>query len=188
MSGRETIRQKKDMQTFTKIFKKLEPELQAIVLEDVRSALRNIENAKPNPFNLRDRTIALIDEVETYWLCHPFSAITTERIYYEPVHVYDFSLGENAINPALVEYSKEYEKNLKTVGKYIPNENKELCLAWDNLDGLHTQVAMDCERIGYYVGVLMGAKLMGATRAQLEQFCHGLEQQLYGDAEEETKP
>ena len=35
--------------------------------------------------------------------------------------------------------------------------------AWHRLDTLSATISYQAEKIGYYLGVLMGAKLMGAT-------------------------
>jgi len=42
----------------------------------------------------------MIDEVETYWLTHQFDAISMQGAYTKnPVELYKFSLGEQALIP-----------------------------------------------------------------------------------------
>ena len=126
---------------------------------------------------------SLIEEIETYWLCHPFWAISNQGSDENPVEIYNFSLGKMALDPSLPVNAKCFEENLEILWKKThvndsDTRDKEAEEALAAIDSLNTGIAKGCERIGYHVGVLMGAKLMGASRAQLEQLCQGLAKHL----------
>jgi hypothetical protein len=52
-------------------------------------------------------------------------------------------------------------ENVRLVTKRKPSEM--LSDAWHRLDTLSATISYQAEKIGYYLGVLMGAKLMGVT-------------------------
>jgi hypothetical protein len=141
---------------------------------------KKTQEAKPSPKTQRQKIIgSIIEEVEHYWLTHPFDAISLQGAYTEnPVELYKFSRGDHALIPSLVKDQERYEQCLHILGNLFSVENKEANKAWDDLDSLRTQIARDCEHIGYYVGVIMGARLMGAAHAQLEQLGDGLDKYL----------
>lgn len=62
---------------------------------------KKTQEAQPSPKTHRQKIIALmIDEVETYWLTHQFDAISMQGAYTKnPVELYKFSLGEQALIP-----------------------------------------------------------------------------------------
>jgi len=127
-----------------------------------------------------DRKIeAMIDEVEQYWQTHMFDAISSQASYSEqPVDIYKFSRGDQALIPSTVADDRRFDKALDTLARRLPDADKEADAAWHDLDSMRTAIARKCEHVGYFVGILMGAKLMGATRLQLEQFGVALDKHL----------
>jgi hypothetical protein len=131
--------------------------------------------------NRKEVIASIIGEIEHYWQTHVFEAIWSQGAYQsgsQAVDIYKFSRGDEPLLPEIIKDQEKFDEALDSLDELVPNENKEACKAWSDLDTLRNVIARNCGEVGYFIGVLMGAKLMGATHEQLEQFGRALDRYL----------
>lgn len=132
---------------------------------------RNLKKTKPERNERMHRVIgAIIDKVEGYFLTHLFTAVecTSDT---KTIDITEFSVS---IDHEISVDDRCFDEAWDIVGKAIPADNKAAHDAHHDLDGLRTSIRWRSEQVGYYVGVFAGARLMGASRLDLEKLGEGL--------------
>jgi hypothetical protein len=123
---------------------------------------------------LQESIKAIIDEVDGYYLTHAFEAGSEGQT----LDVHSFTRGDHAISPQVLANAKRFDELCDTILEAIPNVDEKVRYAISRLDELYTSLGTSCERGGYYIGVLLGARLMGASRDELERLGDGLYRHL----------
>ena len=124
----------------------------------------------------------MIDKVETMFtagIFYPFlsyhsdTSITYEFLYEE----------KKALDPAAPRDFQRFNDCLDVLGKAVSKDDKEVAFELESLGGASYDLIFNGERIGFYMGTLMGAASMGASRQTLERIGEGIRNHYHGKVE-----
>jgi hypothetical protein len=125
---------------------------------------------EPTPEELKKAIAELIEQVEQYFLFHPFSGAGIGNFRDPLIDIDEFA----SIDPQVMTDHGRFAELYDIVLKAIKGENEMVRYALWQLDSLRYGLSGGMGKVGYYVGLFMSARLMGASREQLEQLGKGL--------------
>ena len=114
----------------------------------------------------------MIDKVEKRVTLEPFNAICW-RSSDEDITT-DFTFGETPLNPQAPADRDRFEEIIDWLRNSVTAKGEEATQMLLTLDDLSCDLCSHSELIASYMGVLMGAAMMGASREKLEAIGQGV--------------